>query len=273
MWWVDKSHKSRVIGLVKDMTKSEARAIFDGIVTEAEAKQSQNRAWTFGEFVEEVYFPYYSRKWKASTRVNNMNRVRIHLLEGLGTMVLRVFPAWRLAGCLGREGQKPVVLNRGPPALGSETGLRPCDGRRLVRNPALLLFTPKEAAKPVRKVMNMKEVQMLFGALDQRERLVVKLAVMAGMRPREIFALTWGILQSFYADIRQRVYRGTIDSPKTDQSVRKAALPEGLLRDIEVWRMMALEQKFLGLFVSCGFYGAGDRDRTGDIQLGKMAAN
>ncbi len=30
------------------------------------------------------------------------------------------------------------------------------------RNPALLLFTPKEAAKPVRRVMTMKEVQTLF---------------------------------------------------------------------------------------------------------------
>jgi hypothetical protein len=27
---------------------------------------------------------------------------------------------------------------------------------------------------------------------------------------------------------------------KTNQSVRKAALPEGLLRNIEVWRMMAV---------------------------------
>ena len=68
----------------------------------------------------------------------------------------------------------------------------------MVRNPAMLLFTPKEAAKPVRKVMNMKEVQMLFGALDQRERLVAKFAVMAGMRPGEIFALTWGTLQASY---------------------------------------------------------------------------
>jgi site-specific recombinase XerD len=34
------------------------------------------------------------------------------------------------------------------------------------RNPALLLFTPKEAAKPVRRVMNIKEVQTNFAALD-----------------------------------------------------------------------------------------------------------
>jgi integrase len=89
------------------------------------------------------------------------------------------------------------------------------------RNPALLLFTPKEAAKPVRRVMNIKEVQMCFAALDPRERLIAKLAVIAGMRPGEIFALTWGRLTATYADIRQRVYRGTIDTPRrTSRFVR-----------------------------------------------------
>jgi integrase len=41
-------------------------------------------------------------------------------------------------------------------------------------------------------------------------------------------------------NIRQRVYRGAIDTPKTDQSIRKAALPEGLLREIESWRRVSL---------------------------------
>jgi integrase len=69
------------------------------------------------------------------------------------------------------------------------------------------------------------------------------LAVIAGMRPGEIFALTWGRMAATYADIQQRVYRGTIDTPKTDQSVRKAALPEGLLHDIEVWREFSPETR------------------------------
>ena len=110
----------------------------------------------------------------------------------------------------------------------------------VARNPALLLFTPREAAKPVRRVMTMREVQICCAVLDQRERLIAKLAIMAGMRPGEIFALTWGRLTATHADIRQRVYRGAIDTPKTDQSIRKAALPEGLLRDIEAWREVSL---------------------------------
>ena len=95
------------------------------------------------------------------------------------------------------------------------------------RNPALLLFTPKEAAKPVRRVMTLHEVQTCFMALERRERLIARLAVIAGMRPGEIFALTWGRLGATYADIRQRVYRGLVDTPKTNQSVRKAALSHG----------------------------------------------
>jgi len=81
---------------------------------------------------------------------------------------------------------------------------------------------------------------MCFAALDQRERLVVKLAVLAGVRPGEIFALTWGRLNATYVDIRQRIYRGVTDSPKTTLSIGHAVLPEGLLREIEACRVVSI---------------------------------
>ena len=142
------------------------------------------------------------------------------------------------------------------------------------RNPALLLFTPKEAEKPVRRAMTITEVQICFGAVPLRERLIAKLALLAGMRPGEIFALTWGRLTPTHAairiraadtvicratgfcatsgsatpdaaeaDIRQRVYRRKIDTPKTSHSYRQAALPEGLAAEIEARRMMAVDTR------------------------------
>ena len=78
---------------------------------------------------------------------------------------------------------------------------------------------------------------------SERKTRKANLAVVAGMRTGEIFALTWGRLTASYLDIRQRVYRGTIDTPKTNQSVRKAALPEGLLREIELWREFSVESR------------------------------
>jgi integrase len=241
MWWVNGSRKSRVIGLVKALTKSEARAVVNRIVAEVNAKRETHRVWLFGEFVAEVYFPYYSRKWKNSTKANNVNRVSVHLVGKFGSRELTSLRRDELQDLLDEKARSLSfsVVDHLRWDLKQIFDMAVAEGH-IERNPALLLFTPKEAAKPIRRVMNMKEVQTCFEALDQRERLIAKLAVIAGMRPGEIFALTWGRLTATYADIRQRVYRGAIDTPKTDQSVRKAALPEKLLREIEVWREFAV---------------------------------
>lgn len=242
LWWDNHSRKSRVIGLVKDMTKSDARAVVQGIIAEMEAKRQDNRAWRFGEFVTEIYFPYYGRKWKASTRVNNMNRVSIHLVEALGARELKSFRRDELQDLLdgkAKDGLSFSTVDHLRWDLKQIFDMALAEGH-IERNPATLLFTPREAARADKRVMDIADVQNCFRVLEQRERLVVKLAVLAGMRPGEIFALTWGRMSETYADIRQRVYRGVIDTPKTSLSIRQAALPQGLLRDIEAWRAVSL---------------------------------
>jgi hypothetical protein len=106
------------------------------------------------------------------------------------------------------------------------------------RNPALLLFTPKEAAKPVRRVMNIKD---LFrgarpkGTVDRQARRHRWDA------SRRDFRAHLGPLNGHLCGHPAARVSRAIDTPKTDQSVRKAALPEGLLRDIELWREFAVE--------------------------------
>lgn len=242
LWWDNHSRKSRVIGLVKDMTKSDARAVVQGIIAEMEARRQEDRAWRFGEFVSEIYFPYYGRKWKASTRVNNMNRVSIHLVETLGARELKSFRRDELQDLLdgkAGDGLSFSTVDHLRWDLKQIFDMAVAEGR-VERNPALLLFTPREAARADKRVMSIEDVQECFRVLDRRERLVVKLAVLAGMRPGEIFALTWGRLTATSVDIRQRIYRGIIDTPKTSLSIRQAALPQGLLAEIEAWRVMSL---------------------------------
>jgi hypothetical protein len=43
------------------------------------------------------------------------------------------------------------------------------------------------------------------------------------------------------ADIRQRVYRGDVDSPKSAKSVRRAALSDGLPVSIDEWRALSID--------------------------------
>ena len=75
----------------------------------------------------------------------------------------------------------------------------------------------------------------MFSSLPLRERLIVKFALRAGMRPGEIFALKVPDVLHGYADIQRAVYRGVVDTPKTDTSIRKAAVPESLMEDLRVW--------------------------------------
>src|SRR5437660_3921789 len=93
MWWVDSGRKSRVLGLVKEMSKSEARKAVNRIVAEENTKRQAGRSWRFGEFVNEIYVPYYTRKWKKSTRENNVNRTSIHLVASSGIVSCRAFAA------------------------------------------------------------------------------------------------------------------------------------------------------------------------------------
>ena len=68
----------------------------------------------------------------------------------------------------------------------------------------------------------------------------MKLALLAGMRLGEIFALTWGRLHDDRAEIVQRIYRTDIDTPKSKQPERTAALPERMRADVGAWRANAL---------------------------------
>src|SRR5258708_37280551 len=61
------------------------------------------------------------------------------------------------------------------------------------------------------------------------------------MRPGEIFALKWGRLRATVVKIRQRVYRGDIDTPKTPNSVRDAAISDSIAAEIELWRTVSVD--------------------------------
>jgi integrase len=244
MYWLDGARKSKVLGFVKEMSKTEARDKIRRLVEEERARRETNRVWKFGEFVEQIYFPFYSRKWKASTRENNVNRVSVHLVSEFGERELTSFLRDELQDMLDRKakGLSFSVVDHLRWDMNAIFGMAVAEGK-IERNPALLLFTPKEAARPERRAMTIKEVQICFSVLGQRERLIAQLAILAGMRPGEIFALTWGRINATYVDIRQRVYRGLVDTPKTNQSFRKAALPDGVGADLEFWRGLSVDTR------------------------------
>jgi len=92
-WYESGSRKARVLGPVGKMTKAQAQVALAAIlapINEA-ADGRENREMTFGEFVDAVFLPCYRRRWKASTAITNIDRMRRHLEPALADRTLRSF--------------------------------------------------------------------------------------------------------------------------------------------------------------------------------------
>jgi integrase len=224
------------LGRVKEMTKSEAKEKLADILRPINATAEGNPKRTFGDFVQNVYFPFYRRKWKRSTKMTTQDRIEFHLIGEFKARRMSDITRDELQMFLDRKAKKLSfsTVDHLRWDLASIFRMAVAEGCSR-RNPAELLFTPREAKRPEWPTLNMKEVKTLFTILELRERLIVKFAVLGGMRPGEIFSLRRGGVRATCAEVKERLYRGDIDTPKTDKSVRLVALSEGLSRDLEFW--------------------------------------
>ena len=219
--------RTTVLGKTSKMSKSEAREKISDIVKPVNARAAQAldiHHSTLKEFVENSYLPFYKRKWKRSTAMTNKDRINHHIVGALGKHQMRALTREELQAFLDSKAKLSFsTVDHLRWDLSQIFRMALAEGV-VTKNPAALLFTPRECSRPEREVMTLEEVKKACKALPLRERLIVKLAVLAGMRPGEIFGLRRGHVEETHASVRQRVYRGDIDTPKTVKSVRKVAL-------------------------------------------------
>jgi integrase len=189
------------------------------------------------DFINDVYFVVHRRRWKGSTRMTVEYRVKFHIDEEFGERKLDSVTREELQSFLERKAAAGLSFSTVDHLrwdLHQIFGLGVSEGH-LRKNPAQLLVTPKSIQSRPKLVMTIEEVNKCFSVLELRDRLIVKLALLAGMRPGEILALRWKWLTDHSAEVQQRIYRGELDVPKTRKSNRSVALPDGLSADIKAW--------------------------------------
>ena len=239
-WREDGHRRKKTLGVAskKKMTKSQAEAELAKILAPINAReQNSTGEMTLDSFISDVYLPLYRRKWKASTVGVNENRLKVHIQTAFGARKLVGTRREELQDYL--HGKADSGLSHSVVAhlrwdLNQIFNLAKAEGC-LRTNPAEALYIPRNAPHPVREIMTLEEVQKCLKVLDRRESLIVRLAVIAGMRPGEIFALRCGQLRAVSVKVQERIYRGKSDTPKTRQSVRDAALSGDLMADMRSW--------------------------------------
>jgi integrase len=226
-YYVQGKRTSKTLGLVKDLTKSEAREKLAELI---KASQQTKDTTLFGPFIEGPYFGFYGRKWKHSTQLRNTIRVRAHLAREFHDRDLASFNRDELQDFLdSKANNSHSLVAKLRFDLKQIFNMAQAEGL-IQRNPALLLFTPRSAKRPTRRVLTIEEIIVALGVLERRERLAAKLAVLAGMRPGEIFALPWDDIKDTHAEVTQGVYEGIVDTPKSHRGIRQVALSAGLLQ-------------------------------------------
>ena len=238
-YWVGKyreggRHKTKVLGKVRELTKSKAHERLAEIVRPMNGPSISNDI-TLKNFVETIYIPFYQRKWKLSTLMTNNDRIQREIVAEFGDREVRTFT---------RDVLQTFLDSKSTLSFSTVDHLR-WDLRQIFemtvaegiisRNPAAMLFTPRSCSRPEHRTMTVDDVKLALTVLDLRERLVFKLAVFAGMRPGEIFALRRTRLGLNTADIQERVYRGRLDTPKTQKSIRVVPLSSTVREDLESW--------------------------------------
>jgi integrase len=243
-WWEDGHRRKKTLGLVSKVPKAQAQKELDAILGPINSRaEAPSPTTKWGHFVTNVYLPFYRRKWKRSTKDTNEDRLRCHLTPVYASRSLGSFNREELQTFLDEKAEAGLsysVVAHLRWDLRQIFRMAVSEGY-ILRNPAELLFVPRDAKRPEHTAMTIEEVQRCFSVLEQRERLILKLAILAGLRPGEIFGLKWGHIHDTHVYIKQRIYRGEIDSPKTNNSIRKAALAEGLIREIQQWREISFE--------------------------------
>jgi integrase len=181
------------------------------------------------EFVEQKFLPFQRGKWKKSTAGTSENRIKHHIVKGIGGIAVKDFLLTSLQAFLDRKAEDGLsfsVVDHLRWDLSAIFEMAVAE-RVVDTNPATRLYTPKQAPKGQTRAMSVEEVKTALAAVELREQVLLHMAIFSGFRPGEMLGLQRRHVaaDASAVSVEQRVYRGIVDDPKTGASRREVAIP------------------------------------------------
>lgn len=235
-------HRSKVLGRCSELTKGQAQAAMAIILAPINAGllEAPRLIYTFEQYVENVFLPHAAKGWKDSTRSRTPHLIRKHLVGAFGPRLLASTTRVELQQFLD---QKSLVYSASTVKhlrweLNDIFKLAAADGL-MQSNPAAELRVDEDACQPGKETrpLTIEQAQKYLEALDLRERLAARLALVEGMRPGELLALRWSRIDADIADVSKRIYAGRFGPPK-NRKKRDCAISEGTLELLKEWRRL-----------------------------------
>ncbi len=242
-WWQDRRRRGQILGPCSTMGRPEALAEMAKLVQplNAHAGEPITRLWTVADWIRDSFLPLSRRKWKLSTAATTGDRIRKHILTDLGSLEIPSITRDLLQQYLEQKAAQGLSFSLVDHLRWDLRAVfrLAADDRLLSSNPAEMLFTPRTVAVPSRRILSPEQVQQILSVLGLREQLLVRLALVSGMRPGEILALQWKHVANDHVEVVQRLYRGKLDRPKSERSKRTVALSLTTRNLMAAWRQQS----------------------------------
>jgi integrase len=243
-----RERRYHTLGWASEMTKGtadEKRQEFMREINGGGRTTGATRPPTVAEFLEQVYLPFYRGKWKESTAGTSENRLRHHIGKELGTQRLEhltLAPLQQFLEQKAASGLSFSVVDHIRWDLSSMFEMAVSE-KVIAVNPTTALYTPRSAKRSESQSMSAQQVELALGAVNFREKVILRLAVFAGMRPGELLAIQREHVKpdASVIEIRRRVYRGKFAAPKNGL-VRTIAIPPSTAALLRDWMEKAVDQ-------------------------------
>lgn len=222
----ERLRRSEILGPVADMpTRREAQQVLsDRLRSINSGDYRPQSTWTLKSFIQDRWWPEVQPTIKHSTKQHYDYVVNYHLIPALGDMQLRLitrdsvqsFLLGKLKTGLSWRTVKHVRTTLGTILKAAE------DDDLIASNPVSKTRFPRRGPVPERTSIAPEKVRDLLQALPEPSRSIALLLGSTGMRIGELLALRWRDvdLEAGLIRVRQTVYEGVFDDPKTKRSRR-----------------------------------------------------
>ena len=197
---------------------------------------------------DDVRFAEYANMWLETYKANRglntkamyRNLLKRHF-DGINLMRIKDIRPMHLQGLINEASTMPRICSQMRMCLKQIFAQAIADDI-IVKNPAAVLELPRAIKKERRALTPEEKDAIKMADFTDRERALVMIAYGCGLRPAEIYALTWSDID-FKAGVihvnKSLVFdngRPTVQLPKTNKSVRDVEAPRVVLDALHAFR-------------------------------------
>ncbi len=231
-------HRAVILGPKSQMKKWEAerrlQAIIDkeSVGTNAEPFAVCTLRW----FWENRYRPLKEPSWKPSSRRRTAQFIEHYVIAPFGDIPLKQLTRFNIQTHLNNLGEKYSHSVAAKFRVYLKALLDEAVEQELIeRNPARKIHMPV-TRKPCKRILTTEEITAIMDQLGARDRLIVRMFLVLGLRPGELFALRRNDKGAGRLRIDESVSTDRLlVEPKTEASATYVWLPPSLEAQLDFW--------------------------------------